>query len=429
MISLVESYLTRHKINNTKIVVAISGGPDSVCLIHLLNILKRDYSLTLEAAYVNHGIRSFNENQQDQNLVIDCCNKLDIPLHIKNIPNGEIIDISKSSNQSIEAVARNIRYDFFNSIIDSSTLIALGHNLDDQIETQIMRFFQGSTLNGLVGIKERRENIIRPIIGIEKNQILNYLDKNSIPYSIDQTNSSNDYLRNRVRNQLMHIIEEIFPGYKKSLNKLQSDFTEYSMVFNSLYPMNNWAKDGDSKTYSYNSFLELPIFKRKQLIFDIFNDTYIGEIKDFRLPNRFLAPLSKASFKNNETILEGYGFKLTRKDSLLYWSKGTKSSSHFKLKIDKVGTYKNSLYNISVKESNSLNHLFIKGLDFPFNLRSFQTGFPEAKILKKLNNHSINKKKVIIVEKNNTLYAIILEQKLIYINSNLIKSGIYIGIE
>lgn len=412
MISKVELYLNNLSIRNRRIIVALSGGPDSISLLYLLNHLKYEYDLIIEAAYVDHGIRCEKENFLDCELIKRTCSDLNILLHIKSFSIGELEKRSKNESSSIEAVARNVRYDFFDSLAEKDTLIALGHNRDDQIETQIMRFFQGSSLDGLIGIKDNRLNLIRPLISVSKKEILDYLDVNNILYRVDITNNNTDYLRNKVRNNLIPLISEIFPGFRGSLKKLEEDFKDYKREFDKFYPKINWKNKGKTFFCDYSTFMSYPLFKRKEEIYRIFDISYSGKRKDFRLPNRFLSSLEKEKFNNNEIILEGYGFKLQRRDRELIWCEKNKLEHFFKIKVTGEKRYINSKVDFYV--SNNKDGFFISELTYPFNVRTKLDGFAENKILKKSKCPLDYNKLILIIEKYNTLYAIIYNNEVVF---------------
>lgn len=320
MINKVKNFLILNNIRNKKILVAISGGPDSVFLLYALNSLKNEFELKLEAGYVNHGIRSKNENLLDYSLIKDYCLKLDVKLYKKDFETGEILKLVKLKKSSSEAISRDLRYSFFNSIISKEHLIALGHNRDDQVETQIMRFFQGSSYEGLIGIKSIRDNLIRPLLDIDKTDILSYLDQNSIPYNIDKTNNELDYLRNKIRNSLIPLIKDVFPSYKSALLNLENEIDDITSFVNNNRKILLWKATDNSYVTNYSKFISLPEIFRREEIFNIFDKTYRGETNSYRLPKRFLKPLHKDIFKNGEIILEGHGFRLIRKSELLIWS-------------------------------------------------------------------------------------------------------------
>lgn len=425
MISYVKNYLDLYEITNCKIIVGLSGGPDSVCLLSLLSELRQEYNIIVEAAYVNHGIRPDCDNIKDFELVKILCLFLGIKLHYKNIPHHKIEDESALLNSSVEAVARDYRYSFFNTLACNKDLIAIGHNRDDQAETQIMRFFQGSSIEGLLGIKERRENIIRPLINVDKSDIIKYLNLNGIDYRIDYTNNQLDYLRNSIRHKMVPVISDIFPTYKKALKKIENELVEYKSIVDNIYKPLVWDFSEQRNTVKYCDFINLPLIKRREEIYRLFDRSFQGITKGFRLPQRFLSPLSKEEFKNGEIILEGYDFKLVRNHNLLIWEQIDHTVTYFKIFIQSKGFYRNSRYTIDSNDHGV--GVLIPNLEYPFSLRSYTLGYPEVKIIKKLKRKFQEYNNIIIVEKDNHVYAIIYKNKIIYIKSCGI-IGIYINI-
>jgi len=320
LINSIRNYLIDNKIFNKNILVALSGGPDSVSLLFLLNSVKEEFSINLSAAYVNHGLRSKEENLVDYDIVKEHCSNLGVKLHVKIFKQGEILEISKERRNSIESVSRELRYNFFNQLVAKDDLIAVAHNRDDQIETQIMRFFQGSSYEGLIGIKSERGNIIRPLINIEKSYLLSYLNSERIKFALDKTNSENDYLRNKIRNILIPTIEEVFPSFRNSLSKLEGKLLDLNQFINLKSKDLEWTNISGSWVTSYNDFLNLSYLERENEIYRVFDKTFHGDIPSYRLPNRFLKPIRKLNFKNNEIILEGHGIQFYRNKEHLIWT-------------------------------------------------------------------------------------------------------------
>lgn len=192
-----------------RILVALSGGPDSVCLIHLLIDISKEYDLKIGAAHINHMIRG-TEADKDENYVIELCKKLNVEYFVKRV------DINKISNEnsiSTEMAGREERYKFFDEIRTkySYDKIALAHNSNDQAETILMRMMRGSGLEGLVGIKASRDDIyIRPILCSSRDEIEKYCRDNSLIPRIDESNLENIYSRNKVRLELIPYIKENF---------------------------------------------------------------------------------------------------------------------------------------------------------------------------------------------------------------------------
>lgn len=188
---------------NDSIVVALSGGPDSVCLLYLLSFFKKKFGLRLTCAHLDHMLRD-KDSLQDLLFAQRLSEKLKIPFYYKQI------DIKKIKvNASLEETARKARQDFLFKVAEKtkSSKIALGHTKDDQAETILMRLLRGAGLYGLSAILPKRKiskyTLIRPIIEINKSEVLRYLQAKKIPYRLDRTNKEDLYFRNRIRNRLI----------------------------------------------------------------------------------------------------------------------------------------------------------------------------------------------------------------------------------
>lgn len=202
---------------NDKILIAFSGGPDSVFLFYLLNYLKSEYNLELALMYVNHNLRSDVDN--DLNFVKDFSKKNDVKLYIESV---DVNSHSKKMKKSIELAARELRYEALEKVFQKEgfTKIATGHNLDDNVETFIFRLLRGTSIRGLKGIPRVRENIIRPILQFEKKIIVNFLEELNQKFIIDYTNNEIDYTRNFIRNEVFPKFIQINPRFKDKINNL-----------------------------------------------------------------------------------------------------------------------------------------------------------------------------------------------------------------
>lgn len=217
----VNRYLRDYRIpREVRILVGYSGGPDSTALAAILCSLRHSGNLVL--AYLDHGIRPAEELAGEHAVIERFAESFALDLHTESLAPGKIEAEAAKSGFSVEEVARRYRYDFLERTADSfgCSYIALGHTADDQVETVITRALQGSGPAGLKGIPAFRNRIIRPCIGLSKEDILGYLDEKRIGYSTDSTNWDADYLRNRVRRELLPLVEDIFPGYVKSIDTL-----------------------------------------------------------------------------------------------------------------------------------------------------------------------------------------------------------------
>lgn len=196
--------------NNDKIVVAVSGGPDSMCLLNVLcdlkNTFKEKYNICYElfVAHVNHMIRE--ESEYEKEYVENFCKLKNTPFYYLK---KDVKKISKELKISEEACGRMVRYDFFEEVREktNSTIIATAHNLNDDVETILLNIIRGTGLNGLTGIDYKFKNIIRPLLDIKKSEINKYNEILNINPCIDKTNFENVYVRNKVRNILIPELE------------------------------------------------------------------------------------------------------------------------------------------------------------------------------------------------------------------------------
>ncbi len=219
--------------NGDSIVIGVSGGPDSICLLHILNELKNEIEFNIYVAHVNHMIRK--EADEETKFVKDFCKNLGIDCFIKRI---DVIKIANNLKRGTEETGRQIRYDFFNEILKktNSNKIATAHNNNDKIETIIMNVLRGSGTAGLKGIEAIRENkYIRPLIDVTREEIEEYCLNNNLNPRIDKSNNENIYTRNKIRNIVIPYIKKEFnPNIIKTLNRLSEVATEENEYLNKI---------------------------------------------------------------------------------------------------------------------------------------------------------------------------------------------------
>ena len=202
-----------------KVIVAVSGGADSVCLLHCLLELAPEFGLELLAAHFNHKLRAA-ESDEDQHFVEELCLKLGVELRTGS---ADIKKIALKRKGSLEEICRESRYEFLLSLMRGNGFgkIALGHNLDDQAETVLMNVIRGSGIDGLKGIDPVRDCFIRPLIEAARAEIIEYLDHRNIPFRSDSSNLDNSFRRNSVRNSLIPEIREKYnPSVSAALGRL-----------------------------------------------------------------------------------------------------------------------------------------------------------------------------------------------------------------
>ncbi len=196
-----------------RILVALSGGPDSVALLRATVDHARPRGVDVAACWVDHAIRPEPELEAERTFVRSLCESLGVPLVIESARRGAILASAVEAG-GVEAAARNFRYQALERArarLDCG-MVLTGHTADDAMETMVMRFFTGSGASGLRGIPERNGYIARPLLSVTKADGLAYLSALGQPYRVDSTNAGDDYLRNRIRHELMPALLSIFPA-------------------------------------------------------------------------------------------------------------------------------------------------------------------------------------------------------------------------
>ncbi len=192
-----------------KILVALSGGPDSVCLLKILFELKEELKIDIAAVHLNHLLRG-EDSFKDEEYVVNICNNMGIQCFVKRV---DINIYSKEHKLSSEMAGRNVRYDFFDEILEMEKFdkIATAHNANDQAETILFRLMRGTGLEGLGGIKVSRDNkVIRPILCLTRKEVERYIEIMELNPRIDKTNFEKIYNRNKIRLDILPYMKENF---------------------------------------------------------------------------------------------------------------------------------------------------------------------------------------------------------------------------
>lgn len=206
--------------NGDRIVIGVSGGPDSITLLNVLLEIKKEkkYNFEMVVCHVNHMIRE--EAGEDEEYVKEFCKKHSIEFFAKRI---DIQKVSSKEKIGTEEAGRIARYEFFNEILEktSSNKIATAHTASDNAETVLMNIIRGAGTIGLKGIEAKRDNLIRPLIECNREEIEEYCNQNNLNPRIDKTNFENIYTRNKIRNMLIPYIKENFnPNIIEGINRL-----------------------------------------------------------------------------------------------------------------------------------------------------------------------------------------------------------------
>jgi len=204
------------------VVVGVSGGPDSVALLHILLKFAPRFSLRLGIAHLNHCLRQY-ESDKDAKFVESLAKAFDLPCYVQK---RDVRRYQIENKLSLEEAARAVRYNFLNTIAKTNQYdkIALGHHADDNTEVVLMNLLRGSGKLGLAGIPPKRgDRIIRPMIYLNRTDIIEFLNQNKLKWVVDQSNTDTRHLRNRVRHDLIPMLKTAYnPNISDTLNRLSS---------------------------------------------------------------------------------------------------------------------------------------------------------------------------------------------------------------
>ncbi|MBR1403275.1 MAG: tRNA lysidine(34) synthetase TilS [Treponema sp.] len=264
--------------------VAVSGGADSLSL--LLSLAAIFPSSLLRVITVDHGIRSEKESGGDAQFVRELCENRGISCRVANFEPGKIARLAKDRGESIEALARTMRYEIFDAFIQNENLcaLALAHNQNDQCETLLMRFLQGSGIEGLGGIKRVRGKFIRPLLAISRTEIESYLrDKGQI-WRTDSTNADTAYVRNKIRTVLVPLLNEHFAGWQKALLSGAKKAAADEECIAAAVPRNGFLSlSGTTQFIDRAFFYNLHDALKRRVFFSALNDAGFGGRFPFRL--------------------------------------------------------------------------------------------------------------------------------------------------
>lgn len=258
---------------NDSIVIGVSGGPDSICLLHILNEIRNELNFKIYVAHINHMIRE--EADEETEYVKDFCENLGIECYIKRI---DVVEIANNLKKGTEETGRQIRYEFFSEILEktNSNKIATAHNNNDKVETILMNILRGSGTSGLKGIEAIRDDkYIRPLINTSREEIEEYCDINKLNPKIDKSNNENIYTRNKIRNVVIPYIKQEFnPNIIKTINRLSEVANEENEYLNKVTEneFNNLLLEKGNNSYVLNlkkfNSLEL-VIKRRVILYTV----------------------------------------------------------------------------------------------------------------------------------------------------------------
>jgi len=356
------------------IVVGVSGGPDSMCLLSLLLRLKKALDLQIIAAHVNHNSGRPGQDT-DEKFVHDYCKKNSIIF--------ESMIIEEYGDDNFHNEARSIRYNYFSKLVKkyNAKYVFTAHHADDLIETILMRITRGSTLRGYSGfssvVKMEGYTIVRPLINVTKDQIYDYLQKNKIKYVIDQSNAKDVYTRNRFR-------KYIVPEFKKEDKKVHEKFYKFSKT---LLEYNEYIDKQVSKIYkkvcpqnviNIEEFLKQEPLIQSKIIYSLFEKIYQDDLMLLTDKHcEILCDLIKSK-KANSTIHLPNNIKAIKSYNTLELAKLNLDNDIYEIQIDKYINLPNGknieIINSSKTDDNNICRINLREVKQPLYVRNRQDG-------------------------------------------------------
>lgn len=392
--------------NVSVVVVACSGGPDSMCLLDLVNKVKLEKKLKIIVAHVNHKVRI--ESDEEAKMVEAFCQKNDIIF--------ELLELSEFKNGKFsEEIARNKRYQFFDKVIAKyqANYLLTAHHGDDLIETILMRITRGSTLSGFIGIRDISTNdkysILRPLLTTTKEEIYAYLKENHIPYAIDKSNESLKYTRNRYRKEVLPFLKKEEKNIHKKYLKFSKELQEYEEFVNKYITDQKIIVDNSiviNKIKKENNFIKRKVIEL--LIKDIQSQDIL-DISDKQI-EQIISLIDKSNksinLKNNYQAINSYGKLYIHKIKPIFLEKEI-------LDRDLTTNYFNFYYNRKDEDfTNNCIYLLSSEINLPLYIRSRENGDKIAvknlKGTKKVNDIFIDSK---IPKQKRDAYPIVVDAK------------------
>ena len=284
-------FLNSHLKNDSVVVVACSGGPDSMCLLHLVNAIKNEKKLKVIVAHVNHNLREESLNE------LEFVKKYSL----ENNDVFEEFTIPKNGKYS-ESDFRNFRYDFFREVIKkyNANYLLTAHHGDDLMETVMMRIVRGSNLNGYSGIKmiidKDNYQVLRPLLFYSKSEILDYNNKNNIKYVNDYTNDLDVYTRNRYRHNILPFLKEEEQDVHLKFLKYSEELQESEKFIEFIIDKYRLEVIENNKL-NVDKFKKLDVFVQKRLIIGLLKDIY--GIKLYFVNNKNIKEIIRIICNNN----------------------------------------------------------------------------------------------------------------------------------
>ena len=373
MLAKVQNYIRQHKLltTNARVIVGVSGGADSVVLLHILLSLGYDCVI----AHCNFHLR-MEESNRDEEFVRKLSKSLHLPFY--NI-DFETTKYAKEHHKSIEMAARDLRYEWFYQLVEKldAQAIAVAHHADDSIETMLMNLVRGTGLRGLTGIAARNEKVIRPLLCCTREEIETYIIGHDLENITDSTNATLDYQRNKFRNIVLPLLEEINPSVRQtlynSLERFEGTLAIYDQAIGNIR---------DKVLISENDLVKLKIAElQKQVdvptvLYELLQPYGFGKAVLEQITKHLEGESGKLFYSDTHRLLKDRDYLIINKiesasnEEYFITENKTEITIPFLLKISKIKL--NSDFRVS-KEKNCI-HVDASRLSFPLQLRRWNEG-------------------------------------------------------
>ncbi len=263
MTELVKKTIKKYSMINKgdRVIVALSGGKDSMALLDILKKLEKELEISVSCAHFNHCIRG-EESDRDEAFVRKYCEENNIELFCKR---GDVLKFAKEKHLGTELAARELRYDFLSSL--DCDKIATAHTAGDNAETMLFNLARGTSLKGMCGIPPVRGKFIRPIIFLKSTDTEEYCKKNSIPFVTDSTNSSDEYTRNFIRHNIIPEFKKINPSFESAALRAAEGLRE-DEAFISEIAKEEFKKRFKKNELDISELDKLNIAVKKRIVFE-----------------------------------------------------------------------------------------------------------------------------------------------------------------
>ena len=254
MLRRIQQFIEKNQLLESRklYLVGLSGGADSVALLLIL----RELGYHIEAAHCNFKLRG-EESDRDEIFVRELCAHYNIPIHVIHFDTKEYANLHKVS---IEMAARDLRYGYFRQLCKDINAegVCIAHHRDDAVETLLMNLLRGAGIHGLTGIRPKNDIVIRPLLCVSRQEILEYLDSIGQSYVTDSTNLVDDVLRNKIRLRVLPLLEEIAPGATVNIDKTANYLREAELVYEAEMQREKSMLSIDAGEVSITELLQQP---------------------------------------------------------------------------------------------------------------------------------------------------------------------------